>query len=108
MTHQAFSASDISALAATPYREFLRRPGMSLGLYRLPAGGTDGQHPHAADEVYLVQSGKARLVVEGESVDVGPGSVISVDRGREHEFTDITEDLAIIVVFAPPEVPDAE
>lgn len=106
MSYKALSAEDIRNLEATPYREFLRRPGMSLGLYRLPAGGTDGQHPHASDEVYIVQSGKARLVIEGEGIDVGPGSVVSVDQGREHAFTDITEDLSIIVVFAPPDDPD--
>lgn len=106
MSYQSFAADELAALPATPYREFLRRPGMSMGLYRLPAGGTDGQHPHASDEVYVVQSGRGALVVEGERVEVGPGSVISVDPGREHSFTDITEDLAILVVFAPPEVPD--
>jgi mannose-6-phosphate isomerase-like protein (cupin superfamily) len=108
VSYQALSAEDVRSLSAAPYQEFMRRPGMSLGLYRLPAGGADHQHPHASDEVYIVQSGKGRLVVEGEGIDVGPGSVISVDPGREHQFTDITEDLVIIVVFAPPEVPDAD
>lgn len=106
MTHQAFSVDDFAAMSAKPYTEFMRRPGMSLGLYRLPAGGSDGQHPHASDEVYLVQSGKGVLQVEDERIPVGPGSVVSVDPGREHQFTDITEDLSIVVVFAPPEVPD--
>jgi quercetin dioxygenase-like cupin family protein len=32
---------------------------------------------------------------------VGPGSVIFVPSGEEHRFTDITEDLALLVVFAP-------
>jgi mannose-6-phosphate isomerase-like protein (cupin superfamily) len=91
---------------AGPYQELMRRPGFSVGLYRLPAGGTDHQHPHAADEVYLVRSGAATLMVDGESVQVGPGSVVSVDRGVEHGFTDITEDLSIVVLFAPPEVPE--
>jgi len=29
--------------------------------------------------------------------------VVSVDRGREHSFRDITEDLRVLVVFAPPD-----
>ena len=90
-----------------PYREVLRRPGFSLGVYRLAVGGEDHQHPHESDEVYFVQEGNAVLVVEGERVPVGAGSVVSVDRGAEHQFTEITEALTILVLFAPPEVPDA-
>ena len=79
-----------------------------MGLYRLSASGIDGQHPHSSDEVYIVQRGRARLMVGGEGVEVGPGSVVSVDRGEQHAFTDISEDLEIIVVFAPPDDPDAD
>ena len=33
------------------YREFLRVPSMSAGLYVLPAGATDPQQPHHQDEM---------------------------------------------------------
>jgi len=91
---------------AGPYYEFLRRPAVSMGLYVLPAGGQDLQHPHGADEVYVVLSGKATLQVEGEDREVRAGTVISVDQGVDHNFADITEDLQVLVVFAPPETPD--
>ena len=91
---------------AGPYQELMRRPGFSVGLYRLPAGGTDHQHPHAADEVYYVLRGRAALLVEDERIDVGPGSVVSVDRGSEHHFIDITEELSLLVIFAPPSTPE--
>jgi len=39
------------------YREFLRVPAMSAGLYVLPAGGTDSQRPHHEDETYYVIRG---------------------------------------------------
>lgn len=89
--------------ANQPYLEFLRRRGMSAGLYRLPVGGEDHQHPHAADEMYHVLRGRARLRVGDQEVAVQPGSVVSVDHGEEHRFVDITEDLHVLVVFAPPE-----
>jgi mannose-6-phosphate isomerase-like protein (cupin superfamily) len=79
---------------------------MSLGLYRIPVDGADHEHPHASDEVYINQRGQAQLDVEGTEIPVVPGSVISVDRGREHCFTKITEEPEILVVFAPPEVPE--
>jgi quercetin dioxygenase-like cupin family protein len=107
---QAFELAELEKRQteqAVPYLEFLRRPGMSLGLYRLPAGGTDLQHPHRADEVYVVLRGQATLRVEGEDHPVRTGSVVSVDEGREHGFVDIEDELEVLVVFAPAETPDA-
>lgn len=86
-----------------PYLEFLRRRGMSVGLYTLPAGGEDHQHPHASDELYFVLRGRAKLRVGDQEHAVGPGSLVSVDHGEEHHFIDIAEDLNVLVVFAPPE-----
>ena len=105
---QSFDLDELEKLAeqAQPYHEFLRRRGMSLGIYVLPAGGTDRQHPHASDEVYIVLRGRGSLRVQGKEHDVRPGSVISVDHGEEHNFTGITEDLHVLVVFAPPDDPD--
>jgi mannose-6-phosphate isomerase-like protein (cupin superfamily) len=107
--YQAFEFGSLAGQASTagPYRELMRRPGFSMGVYHLTVGGEDHQHPHSSDEVYIVQSGRAVLRVEGEDYPVGPGSVVSVDRGAEHGFTDIVEDLTLLVMFAPPEVPEA-
>jgi mannose-6-phosphate isomerase-like protein (cupin superfamily) len=107
--YQSFSLSAVEeaqSSAAAAYQEFLRRPGFSMGMYLLPAGGQDAQHPHSADEVYVIQHGRAQLDVEGEKFDVGPGDVISVDRGRDHHFGNISEDLAVLVIFAPPDHPE--
>jgi len=107
MNYQAFTVAGLIAdQGAAPYREFLRRKGMSLGFYRLPVGGTDAQLPHAVDEVYVVISGRAVLQVDDDRVEVGPGSVVSVDPRAEHRFNDITEALDLLVVFAPPAVPE--
>ena len=54
-----------------------------------------------------MQRGRATLRVEGEDHPVGPGSIVSVDPGAEHGFTDISEDLTVLVLFAPAEVPEA-
>jgi mannose-6-phosphate isomerase-like protein (cupin superfamily) len=94
--------------AESPYNEFLRRRGMSVGLFVLPVGGEDRQTPHMADEVYVVLQGRGRLRVVDEEIEVKPGSVISVDHGEEHQFIEISEDLQMLVVFAPPDLPDEE
>jgi mannose-6-phosphate isomerase-like protein (cupin superfamily) len=88
------------------YSEFLRRRGMSVGLYCLPAGGEDLQHPHMSDEMYLVLRGRATLQVGDQSTPVKQGSVVSVDHGEDHHFVDIEEDLQLLVVFAPPDEED--
>jgi mannose-6-phosphate isomerase-like protein (cupin superfamily) len=74
---------------------------LSLGTYSIPAGGTDDQEPHSEDEVYVVQAGRATLVTASGTVPVEPGSVVFVPAGETHQFTDITEDLALVVIFAP-------
>ncbi|MFI7099001.1 cupin domain-containing protein [Streptomyces sp. NPDC050161] len=85
------------------YLEFLRGPTMSVGLYTLAAGGQDPQQPHAEDELYIVLAGRAVVHAGGASRPVGPGSLVYVPAEVPHRFTDITEDLRVAVVFAPPE-----
>lgn len=85
------------------YTEELRVPDLSVGTYCIPAGGKDTQQPHTEDEVYVVTAGRARLTADSGTVDVGPGSVLFVPAGERHRFTDITEDLTVLVFFGPAE-----
>ena len=85
------------------YLEFLRVPAMSAGVYVLAAGGTDPQSPHKEDEMYYVVSGRARMKAGGEDQAVGPGTVIFVPANVEHRFYDISEELTVLVFFAPEE-----
>lgn len=86
-----------------PYYEFLRIPAMSMGLYKLPAGGVDGQSPHNEDETYYVVSGRAQMEIAGERQPVQAGSVIFVAAHVDHRFVEIEEELVIVVFFAPAE-----
>lgn len=85
------------------YLEFLRVPAMSAGVYVLPAGAVDPQHPHSEDELYYVVEGRARMTVENEEHAVAAGSVIFVEANQEHRFYDIMQDLVVLVFFAPAE-----
>lgn len=91
------------AQSGKPYREFLRVPAMSAGFYVLPAGGVDHQKPHREDEIYYVIRGRARFKAGPEDREVSGGSVIFVAAEIGHRFYDITEDLAVLVFFAPAE-----
>ncbi len=85
------------------WHEFLRAGMFSAGIYRLAAGESDQQSPHAEDEIYCVLAGRAELEVEGERSAVEPGTLAFVAKRDEHRFVDITEDLELLVLFAPPE-----
>jgi mannose-6-phosphate isomerase-like protein (cupin superfamily) len=87
--------------AATDWVEHLRVPDLSVGTYCIPAGGRDDQRPHTEDEIYVVTAGRATIVTPTGTEHVGPGAVIFVPAGEEHRFTDVTEDLALLVVFGP-------
>lgn len=89
------------------YLEFLRVSSLSVGVYNLPKGGVDPQKPHTEDEVYMVFRGKAMIRVGDEDRAVEPGSVIFVAANVEHRFHSITEDLTVLVFFAPAEYANA-
>jgi len=103
---QAFSLDDLlTARTASGklYHEFLRVPAMSAGIYELAAGATDPQNPHAQDEVYYVIAGRAHIRVGDEERPVQPGDTIYVAAQIPHKFHTITEDLTLLVFFAPAE-----
>jgi quercetin dioxygenase-like cupin family protein len=87
--------------AANDWVEHLKVPDLSVGTYCIPAGGLDDQRPHTEDEIYVVTAGRARIVTPDGVAEVGPGSVIFVPAGEEHRFTEVTEDLVLLVVFGP-------
>jgi len=103
------AVDDIAALAlerarrGRPYHEFLRLPAMSAGIYELTAGASDNQKPHHEAEIYYVISGRADFRAGAEVSPVSSGSILFVAAGVEHRFENITEDLRLLVVFAPAE-----
>lgn len=84
------------------YHEFFKAKRVSVGLYGLKAGETDPQSPHTEDEIYYIVSGIGTIEIDGEHREVSAGAVIYVEEHVPHSFHTITEDLSIIVVFAPP------
>lgn len=85
------------------YREFLRVPDLSAGLYVLDAGATDPQSPHTEDELYYIVSGRGSITVANETRQVATGSLVFVAASVPHRFHDIIECLEILVVFGPAE-----
>lgn len=82
------------------WQELLEVPSLSVGYYRLPAGGVDHQTPHPEDEIYHVLAGKAVLAVDGEETPVRRGSVVYVAAGVDHRFHSIERELEVLVFFS--------
>jgi mannose-6-phosphate isomerase-like protein (cupin superfamily) len=106
-TFEIESLMERQELARKAYLEFLRVPSLSMGLYRLSAGGVDQQSPHTEDEVYYVVSGKAQIQVGEEGRSMGVGSIVFVPARVPHHFHSIAEDLTVLVCFAPAEYSQA-
>jgi mannose-6-phosphate isomerase-like protein (cupin superfamily) len=105
MQWTAFHSEDLSAeqrALAEPWMEFLRVPALRAGLYVLVPGAWDHQTPHEEDEVYYVVAGRASFEAGAERTDVRSGSIIYVAARQEHRFTNITEELRVLVFFAAP------
>ncbi len=103
---QAYELSQIISQRADSnklYFEFHRIPNLSMGIYILPAGGTDPQSPHSENEVYYVVSGKAQIMVADENRDVQAGSIVYVEKNVAHHFHSIEEELTLLVFFTPAE-----
>jgi mannose-6-phosphate isomerase-like protein (cupin superfamily) len=104
---QAAELADLVAQArAAPdgyAAEVLRSDLLSVGLYLLPAGGTDDQTPHNEDEVYYAVSGRAKLRVGSQEHPVKAGTLLFVPALESHFFHDIEEELVLVVFWAPPE-----
>lgn len=99
---QVFHVDDIKAQMSSKsveYREFIRVPTVSCGLYHLEAGSQDMQTPHDEDEMYFVLEGRAQLQIADEVHEVRPGSILYVQAAETHSFFEIEEDMTLLVVF---------
>ena len=85
------------------WREVMSVPDLTVGLYRLDKGAEDPQTPHTEDEIYYVLGGRGRIRIGDEDHDVDPGDLVYVAKRVTHRFHDISEDLELVVFFAPAE-----
>ena len=109
-TKDSFQSAELAAVVAQARAarngyaaEVLRSDLLSVGLYLLPAGGTDDQKPHNEDEVYYAVSGRAKFRVGEEDHPVQAGTLLFVPALAVHFFHEIEEELVLVVFWAPPE-----
>ena len=81
--------------------ELFRHGTLTVKLYA--PRGSDHQHPHTRDEIYVIATGTGHFRREGEEILFGPGDVLFVAAGEEHRFEEFTDDFATWVFFYGPE-----
>jgi mannose-6-phosphate isomerase-like protein (cupin superfamily) len=67
-----------------------------------------GREVHeTVDQVLVFVKGTGEAVVGGEVHNIGPGDMVAVPAGSEHNFTNTgDETLKLFTVYSPPEHPD--
>jgi mannose-6-phosphate isomerase-like protein (cupin superfamily) len=60
------------------------------------------QEPHAQDEIYVIVRGRGVLIHDGKRDSFEPGDILFVAAGIEHQFEDVSDDLALWRVFYGP------
>jgi len=83
------------------FRELFRHGSLQVEIYR-PVG-TDPQSPHTRDEVYVVAEGTGAFVIEGKTVQLGPGDFLFAPAGVPHHFEAFSADFTVWVLFYGPE-----
>ncbi len=109
--HFSFSSADLREVRAhgadSPIltARVLKRGTVSslrfVDLTIVPVGGAIGLHRHdeSDEELYVVIEGRARIVLDGESLVVGPGDVVVNRPGGEHALeNDGTGPLKLVVI----------
>jgi mannose-6-phosphate isomerase-like protein (cupin superfamily) len=92
------SIRELAGLVSLPARK------QSLAEATIPVGAATDEHYHpVAEELYLFQSGRGRLRIDGEERDVGPGDCAVILPGAVHKLVNAGgEPLVLLCCCAPP------
>jgi mannose-6-phosphate isomerase-like protein (cupin superfamily) len=74
--------------------------------FALPAPPKE-QAPHIQDEIYVIVRGRGVLIHDAKRDPFQAGDILFVAAGVEHQFEDVTKDLALWRVFYGPHGGDA-
>jgi mannose-6-phosphate isomerase-like protein (cupin superfamily) len=101
------AASFITA-DSSQIREFLN-PGnsllknQSLAEATLASGKSTTEHYHPlAEEIYFILKGQARMRVEGQESEMGPGDSVAIPNGHKHKIWNIGEEPLVFLCCCAP------
>ncbi|MEO6079841.1 MAG: cupin domain-containing protein [Steroidobacteraceae bacterium] len=82
------------------YSFFKTTPGLKLVFRKraLKPGSGIGYHEQKEDEIYYVLSGRGQMVLDGKTVDVGPGTAVLTRTGSSHGLKQVGADDLVIMI----------
>ncbi|MEF8936899.1 cupin domain-containing protein [Halobacteriaceae archaeon SHR40] len=83
------------------YGEVLSEQSMSVEIARYPNPAP--KTPHKEDELYYIIAGSGTASVDEETFTIEEGDVVYVEKGVQHDFYDIDDELVALIVFAGAE-----
>lgn len=105
-TRMPFQTNIVKATAENKdYRRVLFTGANSqLVVMSIPPGGDVGQETHKhVEQVLYFQSGTGEAVLNGKTTPIGPGDVVVVTPGTQHNFRNTGKvPLQIFTTYAPP------
>ena len=69
---------------------------------RLQAGGVSSDHAHPHEQANYVLSGHARVHVDGEEHDVGPGDFVYAAGGSRHRIDNTGDEELVMLIMRGP------
>lgn len=94
----------------TNYRQVLYTgPNLQLVVMSLKPGEEIGEENHSGhDQFFRIESGLAKVVMDGEATELRDGEVAIVPAGTTHNVINLSEaeDLRLYTLYAPPEHED--
>ena len=79
---------------------FLDVSTMLFGMYMLPESlGGDRRLVHKVDEVNIVVNGRAKFQMDGDEIEVQPGSIMFVKDGVGHYFHSLEGGFNVLILF---------
>ncbi|WP_251328520.1 cupin domain-containing protein [Haloplanus pelagicus] len=79
------------------FAEVFSKESITLEIGKYPTSSP--KNPHTEDEVYYIISGSGMIRVGEETYTVESGDVVFVERGLEHDFFNIDEEITALTIF---------
>lgn len=104
--HMPYQTNIVKAAADnTDFRHVLFTGAKSqLVVMSIPPGGEVGQETHErVEQILYFQSGTGEAILDGKTTPIGPGDVVVVTPGTQHNFINTGKvPLQIFTTYAPP------
>ncbi len=95
-----FNKTHVSAGARTELHDLLKLTGAEISVNELPAGGcVPFVHSHKQnEEIYAILSGKGKVEIDGEIVELAAGDWIRISPSAKRQFFAFGEGLKYICI----------